>query len=268
MGRCALVVGNWKMNGRISSSKDRAKAIVKGVESLQEQWPKHEELCEVVLCPPFTALTTVQAATKKSIVEIGGQNMAIEKAGAFTGEISGNMLNDVECRYVILGHSERRALFKEINTTIAKKTATAFKENLIPIVCVGETLEERQEGDTLHVVRGQIDAIIPHIPPEPEIQQKLVIAYEPVWAIGTGQQATPEQAEEVHRYIRETLAAYLGKEISEAIRILYGGSVKPDNAEGLFSNPNVDGGLIGGAALDAKTFLAIIEAALKTQKKD
>ncbi|MBF0422011.1 MAG: triose-phosphate isomerase [Magnetococcales bacterium] len=254
MSRRGLVAGNWKMNGLI----EVADALVGGILAGLEQ-RKGKNVCEVLVCPPFTAIQSVGKRIAGSAVKLGGQNMSEHKPGAHTGEITGEMLTNIGCSYVILGHSERRSMHAEDSNLVARKMAAAYRDGLTPIVCVGETLQERESNKTLDVIREQVSAIFPHLPADTAKRQQLVLAYEPVWAIGTGKTATPEQAQEVHAFIRQMLVEQLGSDIASKIRILYGGSVKPDNAAVIFSKPDVDGGLIGGAALKASDFLAIID---------
>lgn len=212
---------------------------------------------EVVICPPFTALYLVGTLVKGSNIRLGAQDMYWEKNGAFTGEISPLMLLDLGCRYCILGHSERRQYFGETDEWVNRKTKTALDCGLVPIVCVGETLEEREKNLTFQIVERQIKNGLAGL--SNEQGQNIVIAYEPIWAIGTGKTATPEQAEEVQSYLRQLLGLIFGKEVSEKIRILYGGSVRPDNIKVLMSCENIDGGLVGGASLDAKSFIQIVK---------
>ena len=256
MRRRALIVGNWKMNGLIEITSGLASDILVGLNEREE----HRMLCEVVVCPPFTGLHNLSKFLVKSSLKLGGQNMSEFPAGAHTGEISGIMLRNVGCRYVILGHSERRAHNSEDNELVGRKTAAAFRDGLSPIVCLGETLEEREQSRTLEVVEAQLSAIFPFLPDDLSKAQHLVLAYEPVWAIGTGKIATPGQVQEVHAAIRKLLSSQMGDELAEKVRILYGGSVKPENARELFALEDVDGGLIGGASLNASDFLAIVDS--------
>jgi len=214
---------------------------------------------EVVLCPPFTALKAVGDVLQGSYIKLGAQNMHWEKEGAYTGEISPSMLRNVFCHYVILGHSERRAIFHETNEAVNRKVKAALSAGLRPIMCVGETLAEHEAGRTEDVVRIQVEAGLAGVEAG---AANIVLAYEPVWAIGTGKTATPEQAQEVHAFLRGIMAKMLGDNIASGIRIQYGGSVKPGNAKELFSQPDIDGGLIGGAALDARGFVEIVRASL------
>jgi triosephosphate isomerase len=215
---------------------------------------------EVVVCPPFTALQAVGAASAGTAIGLGAQNMHWEKPGAFTGEVCAEMLRELYCHYVIVGHSERRSLFGETDAGVNRKVKTALASNLHPIVCVGETIAQRQAGQTEAVVTTQVREGLREIGAED--LKKIVVAYEPVWAIGTGLTATPAQAQEVHRLIRGLLTELADEKTAQLIRLQYGGSVKPANARELFSQPDIDGGLIGGASLDATAFMAIIKAAL------
>jgi triosephosphate isomerase len=248
--RQALVAGNWKMNGSRDSAVKLADAVHQGLDS--------RDGAEVLLCPPFVHLADVARVLKDSGVRLGAQDLCAEDNGAFTGEVSGAMLKDFGCRYVIVGHSERRALFGETDARVARKFMAAQKAGLIPILCVGETLAEREAGETPGVVSRQLKAVLDSAGSVAFGQA--VVAYEPVWAIGTGRTATPDQAQEVHALIRGLLAAQDAK-IAAATRLLYGGSVKVANAAELFGMPDIDGGLVGGASLDAKEFLAICAAA-------
>jgi triosephosphate isomerase len=214
---------------------------------------------EVAVCPPFPYLIPVAKALQGTTIKVGGQNMHWEEEGAFTGEVSPRMLKDAGCHFVIMGHSERRQFFGETDEKINKKIKKALSIGLAPIVCVGELLAEREAGTTEKVIRTQLEGCFKNLTPEE--MKKLVIAYEPVWAIGTGKTATPEQAQEVHRFIRGWLSGAFGKDAAESIRIQYGGSVKPDNAKALMSQPDIDGALVGGASLKADGFAAIVRAA-------
>lgn len=222
---------------------------------------------DVVLCPPFTALHVVAGLLEDSMMELGAQDMHYETEGAYTGEVSPLMLKDMGCRYVILGHSERRSCFQESNQLVNQKAKAAVKFNLVPIVCVGETLAERDSGRTHEVVRSQFQGTFAGF--SAEEMDKLVIAYEPVWAIGTGRTATPEQAEEMQAYVRQLIREKFGDEVAENLRILYGGSVRPDNTPDLMKQPDVDGALVGGASLKAESFLQIVIGSLHAEvRKD
>ncbi len=249
MPRRLLIAGNWKMN------KTATEAIQLAAEIKRELFDV--DGLDILVCPPFTALVAVQDVLGSSMIELGGQNMHFEEKGAYTGEISGSMLKDVGCKYVILGHSERRHVFGELDEEINKKVKTAISDRLIPILCVGEKLEEREADKTSDVVRGQLEAGLIDI--DLTDSAKLVIAYEPVWAIGTGKTATSQQAQEVHLFIRGLLKDKYGVDVSQGIRILYGGSVKPANIEELIKEPDIDGGLIGGASLEADSFCEIVK---------
>ena len=214
---------------------------------------------DVAVCPPCVYLEAVNNAVKGSSVKLGGQNMHHESEGAFTGEISGKMLLDLGCNYVILGHSERRQLFHETDQDVNRKLLSALKLGLNPIVCVGETLAEREGGRTQSIIQGQFSGSFAGLTADQ--MQKVVIAYEPVWAIGTGRNATPQQAEEVHADLRRLIEARYNPHIAASVRIQYGGSVKPDNASELLSQPNIDGALVGGASLKVDSFLGIVNAA-------
>jgi triosephosphate isomerase len=242
-----LVVGNWKMFGDRRMVSDLLGALVKAAPGLAG--------VDIGVCPPYPYLAQAADLLDGSAVRLGGQNLAVEASGAFTGEVSGAMLRDVGCQYVIVGHSERRTLFGEGNELVAHKYRAAVAAGLTPILCVGEQLAEREAGDTETVIAAQLDAVLALC--GEQALATAVIAYEPVWAIGTGKVATPEQAQSVHRFIRER-----GCRGGAAPTILYGGSVKPDNAAGLFAQADVDGGLIGGASLNAAQFLLICGAAL------
>ena len=248
--RRPFVAGNWKMNLNRAEAEALAKTIVAGVSG---------NLVEVGICPPAPYLDVVAAAAKGSSVGVGAQNMYHEADGAFTGEISAGMVSDIGCKYVILGHSERRHILGESNSDVNKKLVAALAGGLIPIICVGESLEQRENGKTLSVIQEQFDGSFTGI--SASDMQKCVVAYEPVWAIGTGKVATPDQAEEVHADLRNLMQQRYNAQTAEAVRIQYGGSVKPDNAVELLSQPNIDGALVGGAALKADSFLAIIQAA-------
>jgi len=248
--RTPLVAGNWKMNGTRNSVAELVQGIVAGAEASSD--------VEILVCPPFIFLSQVQALIETSTVALGAQDLYVEQSGAYTGEISAPMLRDARCRYVIVGHSERRALMGEGNDIVARKFAAAQVEGLIPILCVGETLEERKADSTLNVIGSQFSAVVDAV--GIEAFATAVVAYEPVWAIGTGETATPEQAQEVHAGLR-AMAAKRSARIAADLRLLYGGSVKADNAADLFSMSDIDGGLIGGASLEAGEFLAICNAA-------
>jgi triosephosphate isomerase (TIM) len=248
--RQPLVAANWKMNGTLDTIRPLMGKLVEGIRA--------DVKAEIVICPPFVYLAEVASLLGKSGMVLGAQNLARHDSGAYTGEISAAMLLDYQCRYVIVGHSERRTLYGETDVLVAEKFAQANKAGLTPILCVGEYLEEREAGDTDNVIARQLDAVITKC--SIESFDQAVIAYEPVWAIGTGRAATPEQAQEVHAFIRLRLARH-DERIADNVRILYGGSVKATNAEELFTMADIDGGLIGGASLDANDFLTICRAA-------
>jgi triosephosphate isomerase len=249
--RRPLIAGNWKMY------KGGADGLVLAHACAELSRGLHHT--DVVIAPPFTALAAAAAECAGTNVGLAAQNMHPKSEGAYTGEISAKMLVDSGCRWVIVGHSERRQLFGETDAMVAEKAVAAYGAGLSPIVCVGETLDERQAGRTLDVVRRQVDAVVAILARSAD-RGRRTIAYEPVWAIGTGKTAGPREAEEVHAAIRGWLADH-DPTLASATRILYGGSVKPDNAEGLFREPNVDGALVGGASLDASSFGAIARAA-------
>jgi triosephosphate isomerase len=261
MSRTPIVAGNWKM----FKSAPEAKALVEALKPLAADLAGK---VEVAVCPPFTALETVAAALAGSKIALGAQNchVAFDKdgkpllEGAFTGEVSPKFLKAAGCQYVILGHSERRQYFGETDEGVNRKAATLREVGLTPIICVGETYEQRLREQTLEVVSLSVKGCLYKLPAD--FVKTCVIAYEPVWAIGTGLTATPEQAQEVHAKIRETLKALYGPEVAQAMRLQYGGSVKPENAAALFSKPDIDGGLIGGAALKAEDFSKICHGAL------
>jgi triosephosphate isomerase len=248
--RKRIIAGNWKMNKTVTEAADLAKAVVANLTGPTET--------EVVFCPPFTDLAAVAAVIQGTPVKLGGQNLFWEDKGAFTGEVSAAMLVSAGCTHVILGHSERRQYFGETDETVNKKSVAALKAGLIPIVCVGETLAERQGDQTSAVVERQVRAALKGLTGGQVAG--LVIAYEPVWAIGTGVVATTEQAQEVHALIRRLIANLYDDRVAEAVRIQYGGSMKPDNAGQLLAQKDIDGGLIGGASLDARSFLDIVYA--------
>lgn len=250
--RKPIIAGNWKMNKTVAEAKSLAEGIKIDLSECTS--------VDVVLCPPFTALKTVSDSISGTQIKLGAQNMNPEQSGAFTGEVSPEMLRDVYCHYVILGHSERRSLFSETDAIVNAKVKSALKNNLLPIVCVGETLEERDADKVEEVVERQVRESLADI--SADEMKKVIIAYEPVWAIGTGRTATPEQAQEVHALIRRIMADIFDESTSQAVRIQYGGSMKPDNAPELLAQPDIDGGLIGGAALDPHSFTQIVKAAM------
>ncbi|HSN51667.1 MAG TPA: triose-phosphate isomerase [Woeseiaceae bacterium] len=245
-----LVAGNWKMHGNDAANRELVAGILEGAPA--------SDRVRLLVCPPYPYLASVASQLEGSSVELGAQDVSEHEAGAYTGEVAPGMLADVGCRYAIVGHSERRTLYGETSARVADKMAAALGAGLVPILCVGETLEEREAGRTEQVVAAQLGAAVERN--GIAAFAAAVIAYEPVWAIGTGKTATPEQAQDVHRYIRSVLAER-DATVAENVQILYGGSVKGDNAAGLFGMPDIDGGLIGGASLKAADFLAIARAA-------
>jgi triosephosphate isomerase len=247
--RRPLIAGNWKMYKTIPEAVALAREVAAGAG------PELGEV-EVLVAPPFTALHAVKQALAGSAVGLSGQNMYWEGEGAFTGEVSPLMLRDAGCTHVILGHSERRQVFGETDEGVARKAAAALAQALTPILCVGETLAERESGRTMEVVERQVERGLRAL--SPDQVAGLVIAYEPVWAIGTGRTATPAQAQELHAFIRKRVATSHGEPAAEAARILYGGSVKPDNIGALMAEPDIDGALVGGASLVAASFLKIV----------
>jgi triosephosphate isomerase len=253
-----FVAGNWKMHMTIQEAKLLASAIIKASLELLE--------AEIVLVPPFTALRSVKKLAGESPVQLGAQNLFWEEKGAYTGEISASMLKNVGCRYVIIGHSERRQYFGETDATVNKKIAGALNAKLNPIVCIGETLEDREAKRTIPRVESQIQAGLAGLIPEQF--REIIIAYEPIWAIGTGKTATPGQAEEVQAFIREKLAEIYGKEAAVCAIIIYGGSVKPANSYSLFREKNIDGFLVGGASLEADSFIQITKEAIRAYKEE
>jgi triosephosphate isomerase len=252
--RTKVIAGNWKLNKDVPQTEELLRGL-KNAMSFDLKGVK------VIVCPPFTSLETASRWIKGTPLLLGAQNMYHEDEGAFTGEISPTMLKSVGCEYVILGHSERRQIFGETDEFINKKVRKAIASGLIPIVCVGETLDQREKNATAQVVTTQVRGVLSGL--SAENMQSIVIAYEPVWAIGTGRTATPHQAEEVHLLIRTLLAELYSPATAESVIIQYGGSVKPDNAAELLWQPNVDGALVGGACLKADSFSAIIKAAIR-----
>lgn len=245
-----LVAGNWKMNGSSVANAELVDGIVAAVPASAR--------VKLLVCPPFPYLAAVAAIVTESAVALGAQTVSEHESGAYTGETSPSMLVDLGCEYVIVGHSERRALYGETSAVVADKFAAALAAGLTPILCLGETLAEREAGNTEAVIDEQLNAVLDTSGIEPF--GSAVVAYEPVWAIGTGMTASPEQAQDVHRHIRDRLAEK-DSETAAGVQILYGGSVKGDNAAGLFSMPDIDGGLIGGASLKHADFIAIADAA-------
>ena len=248
MERLPLIAGNWKMNKTVGEAVDLVREVKKAISGLKE--------VEVAVAPPFTALYAVRGELEGSPIRLAAQNLYWEEKGAFTGEISPLMLKEVGCDYVIIGHSERRQYFGETDETVNRKIKAALAHNLKVIFCVGETLREREEGKTFSVTERQIEGGLKRLGEE-ELRD-IVIAYEPVWAIGTGKTATPEQAEEVHRFIRGKVQKLYSRKASEEMRIQYGGSVTPENIKGLMNQPNIDGALVGGASLKAEALSKIV----------
>lgn len=246
--RRRVIAGNWKMYKTIADTRAFFAAFAPLAAG-----PSH---CDIVIAPPFTAIPAAVEASKSTKISISGQNVYFENEGAFTGEISPTMLVEAGCRYVIIGHSERRQIFGETDQAIAKKTKAALAAGLIPIVCVGETLAERESGHTERVCETQLSNGPGALTPEEF--SRILMAYEPVWAIGTGRTATPEIAAASHRFLRQCVAQRFSPEQAAALRILYGGSVKPENIQGLMAQEELDGALVGGASLDAKSFAAIV----------
>ncbi|MEG6523014.1 triose-phosphate isomerase [Desulfotomaculum sp. 1211_IL3151] len=246
--RQIIIAGNWKMHKTVAEA-------VSFVEELKQK--NHGTEVEAVVCPTFTALAAVAEALKGSNIALGAQNMHWETQGAYTGEISPAMLKELGVKYVILGHSERRQFFGETDQGVNLKVKAALAFGLVPIVCVGETLEQREAGTTEEIVTLQTEGALKDLTPEQVAG--LVIAYEPIWAIGTGRTASDEDAQQVNQSIRQVIAQRFGSAAAEAVRIQYGGSVKPGNARGLMSQPDIDGGLVGGASLKVEDFAGIIE---------
>jgi len=249
--RKRIVAGNWKMNTTLQEGVALAKDVN---EALKDATPK----CDVIIAVPFTHLASINAVIDQNKLGLGAENCADHKSGAYTGEVSASMVSSTGATYVILGHSERRQYYGETSETLKEKVALAFENQLTPIFCIGEVLEERENGTYHEVVKKQIEDALFHL--SAEDFSKIILAYEPVWAIGTGKTATDDQAEDMHAYIRGVIADKYGKEVAENTSILYGGSCKPSNAAQLFAKPDVDGGLIGGASLDAASFMGIVNA--------
>ena len=246
-----IVAGNWKMNTTLPEGIKLAKQVN---DALATESPK----CDVIICVPFTHLAMINEAIDKNKLGLGAENCADHKSGAYTGEVSAAMVASTGANYVILGHSERRQYYGETSEILRDKVRLALDNSLTPIFCIGEVLEQREDGTYFDVVKTQIEEGLFNL--SAEEFGKIVLAYEPVWAIGTGKTATADQAEEIHAFIRKTIADKYGAEVAENTSILYGGSCKPSNAKEIFSKPNVDGGLIGGAALEAESFMGIVNA--------
>jgi triosephosphate isomerase (TIM) len=249
--RRRVIAGNWKMFKTQSETRAFFSAFVPLVASSTD--------CDMVIAPPFTAIPAAVEVAKGTNIAISGQNVFWEKEGAFTGEISANMLVEAGCRYVIIGHSERRQFFSETDESVAKKTKAALAAGLTPIVCLGELLSHREAGQTHHICKSQFTGGVAALTPDEF--SRILIAYEPVWAIGTGRTATPEIAADVHRFLRQCAAEKFSPAHATALRILYGGSVKPDNIQGLMAQEELDGALVGGASLDVKSFATIVNFA-------
>lgn len=245
-----LVAGNWKMNGSQAANDELVAGILANAPA--------SDTVELLVCPPFPYLSAVASQLAGSRIRLGAQNLSEHESGAYTGEVSATMLQDSGCQFVLVGHSERRALMGETSDIVAAKFEAAQNHGLTPVLCVGETLAQRQNGETESVIDEQLTAVLDRS--GVRAFASAVIAYEPVWAIGTGMTASPDQAQDVHRHIRSTLASQ-DRQVADSVKILYGGSVKGDNAAGLFSQPDIDGGLIGGASLKSSDFLAIAQAA-------
>ena len=246
--RRSLVIGNWKMNGTLASAQLLAKGIIAGLGSAD---------ADIAVCVPYIYLPAINELVKDTALGLGSQNIADKASGAYTGEISASMLKEFNTQYALVGHSERRSYYGDTDASVAARYVQAQEQGIIPVLCVGETLEQREQDQTFAVINEQLDAVI-NLAGIASLS-KAVIAYEPVWAIGTGKTATDEQAQEVHQYIRQYIAAK-DQAIADKVQILYGGSAKPDNAKGLFAQPDIDGGLIGGASLEAESFLKIFQS--------
>jgi triosephosphate isomerase len=257
MSRKIVIAGNWKMNKTRAEAADLVKSLVTAIGNKND--------ITVVIGTPFTALETAGDLIGNAALALAAQNMCDKASGAYTGETSAAMLRDLHVSHVILGHSERRAIYGETDALINKKVLAALENNLKPLFCIGETLAEREAGKTLEVNKTQLLAGLEGVTPAQA--EHVIVAYEPVWAIGTGKTATPEMAQEVHAFIRKTLAGKFGDTVAQKIRIVYGGSMKPDNADSLLSQPDIDGGLIGGASLVAKDFLALVASGEAAQAK-
>lgn len=251
MSRKAFIAGNWKMNNSVADALALAREVRTAVSMVRDR-------VDIAIAPPFTALHPVARALEDSNVLLAAQNCHAAESGAFTGEVSAPMLKEVGCSYVIVGHSERRQLFGETDAAVNRKVAAVLKAGMLPIICVGETLDEREGGKTLTVVESQVRGCLAGFGPSEGAT--FVIAYEPVWAIGTGKTATARQAQEVHAHIRSVLTGLWGAPTAGQVRIQYGGSVKADNAAELLSQPDIDGALVGGASLKAADFAAIVKA--------
>jgi triosephosphate isomerase len=244
-----VMAGNWKMHKTSAETRRLVRELLTGLQNGRIN-------CEIIVAPPFTSVPAAVEETRGTVIRVSAQNLHWEDRGAFTGEISAPMLKEIGCSYVIVGHSERRQLFGETDESVNLKTKAALRNDLVPIFCLGETLEERERGTTFDVVKRQLTLGMNGI--KPRNPSRFIIAYEPVWAIGTGRTASPEQAQEVHSFLRKELGSLVGEDLAQEIRILYGGSVKPDNTRGLMNCRDIDGGLVGGASLKAEDFVAIV----------
>jgi len=254
--RKPIIAGNWKLNKTISEASSLASEIKNSIKECD---------IEVVVCPVFTGLCAVKGVLEDSFIQLGAQDVYWQDSGAFTGEVSALMLKDAGCDYTIIGHSERRQYFNEINKSVNEKVKASIKASLKVMMCVGERLEEREAGNTFDVVKKHVVEGLKEI--SGEDTKSLVIAYEPVWAIGTGKTATPQQAQEVHKFIRGLLLEIYGQKIADEIRIQYGGSVKPDNIKELISCPDIDGALVGGASLKASSFSQLVNISNQVYKE-
>lgn len=250
--RKPIIAGNWKLNKKIDEAIELVTLLKRDLSDVSE--------VDIVVCPVFTALSAINDVVLESNIEMGAQNLYWEDSGAFTGEVSAPLIKDAGCKYVIIGHSERRQYFGETNQTVNKKIKAALAAGLLPIVCVGEVLEERESGKTFDVVKSQVIESLAGF--SVDELSSLVIAYEPVWAIGTGKTATPDQAQEVHKFIRGIIAEIGSAEVAAGMRLQYGGSVKPDNIKELMSQEDIDGALVGGASLKSDSFVALVKGAL------
>jgi triosephosphate isomerase len=255
--RKIIIAGNWKLHKTSLEAIELVNALKRELVDITA--------VDIVVCPPFTALLDVKESLLESNIALGAQNLFWEDSGAFTGEISAPMLKAIEVQYVIIGHSERRQFFAETNETVNKRLKAALRHKLIPIVCVGENLQEREANKTFDVIRNQVEGSLAGL--SQDEFKGLVIAYEPVWAIGTGKTATAEQAQEIHKYIRVLLEKMAGRETAQSVRIQYGGSVKPENTAELMSQEDIDGALVGGASLKADSFAAIVKNSVTVATK-
>lgn len=250
--RRKFIAGNWKMNKTNQEARELVEGLKKELSGI--------DTLDIVVCPPFTALSEVSSIIRDTNIDLGAQNMYFEEKGAFTGEISPLMLKSVGCKYVILGHSERRGIFEEKSDLVEKKVVSAFSHGLIPILCVGETLGEREAGNTFNIVESELRNELKNL--SKEQVNTIVIAYEPIWAIGTGKSATSSDAKQVIDFIRDILKDMFDEEVSQNVRILYGGSVKPDNISSFMKEDTIDGALVGGASLKVDSFSKIVKGAL------